>query len=192
MTQDICGILLASGSGSRFGSDKLMHPLTPGGEPIAVHSARHLVEALPGSIAVVRAANSQLARLLRAQGLRIAVCRDAALGMGHTLAAGVRASRQAGGWVVALADMPGILPATIARVARELEAGADIVAPRFQGQRGHPVGLAGHYRDALLALQGDAGARAIVAANQEKIHFVDIDDPGVVKDIDTPGDLPGR
>ena len=92
----------------------------------------------------------------------------------------------------ALADMPGILPATIARVARELEAGADIVAPRFQGQRGHPVGLAGHYRDALLALQGDAGARAIVAANQEKIHFVDIDDPGVVKDIDTPGDLPGR
>ena len=87
MTQDICGILLASGSGSRFGSDKLMHPLTPGGEPIAVHSARHLVEALPGSIAVVRAANSQLARLLRAQGLRIAVCRDAALGMGHTLAA---------------------------------------------------------------------------------------------------------
>ena len=192
MKHGICGILLASGSGSRFGSDKLMHPLTPGGEAIAVHSARHLIAALPGSVAVVRAANSHLARLLRAQGMRIVVCRDAAKGMGHTLAAGVRATAQARGWVVALADMPGILPATIARVAAELEGGGIIVAPRYQGERGHPVGLAQDFREQLLASQGDAGARAIVAANREKITLIDVDDPGVIKDIDTPADLPGQ
>ncbi len=192
MTQGVCGILLASGSGSRFGSNKLLHPLAPDGIPIAVHAARHLIEAIPGSIAVVRSANSHLARLLRAEGLRIAVCRDAVNGMGHTLAAGVRASAGAGGWVVALADMPGILPQTIGRVADALRGGATLVAPRYQGQRGHPVGLARRFKGDLLLLQGDAGARAIVAANQDGISLIDVNDPGVTKDIDTPGDLPGQ
>ena len=190
MTQRICGVLLASGSGSRFGSNKLLHPLPPGNTPIAVHAARRLIEAIPDSVAVVRSANSRLARLLRAEGLRIAVCRDASKGMGHTLAAGVRASAAAGGWVVALADMPGIRPQTIASIARALQNGASIVAPRYQGQRGHPVGLAHSFKADLLALQGDAGARAIVAAHQDCITLLDVDDPGVTKDIDTPGDLP--
>lgn len=192
MNRGVVGILLASGSGSRFGSDKLMHPLTGGGEPIAVHSARHLLAAIPDSIAVVRSANSRLARLLRAEGMTIAVCRDAARGMGHTLAAGVRASDGAAGWVVALADMPGILPSTIALVAQALGGGASIVAPRFRGDRGHPVGMASRFRDDLLALQGDAGARAIVAAHKDAVTLLDVDDPGVLKDIDTPADLPGK
>jgi len=192
MTQGICGILLASGSGSRFGSDKLLHALAPGGAPIAVHAARHLVQAIPDSIAVVRSANSRLARLLRAEGLRIAVCRDAAKGMGHTLAAGVRASAGATGWVVALADMPGIRPQTVARIAQALRDGATVVAPRYQGQRGHPVGLARRFHEDLLALKGDAGARAIVAANRDCVTLIEVDDPGVTKDIDTPADLPGQ
>ncbi|MSQ52722.1 MAG: nucleotidyltransferase family protein [Betaproteobacteria bacterium] len=192
MTPGICGILLASGSGSRFGSDKLMHPLVPGGEPIAAHAARHLINAIPHSIAVVRSANTHLARLLRAQGLRIAVCRDAAMGMGHTLAAGVRASKKASGWVVALADMPGIRPDTIARIAAELEGGGVIVAPCHKGQRGHPVGLARRFYQDLLSLKGDAGARAIIAAHQDCVTLVEVDDHGVTKDIDTPADLPGK
>ncbi|MFM9967182.1 MAG: NTP transferase domain-containing protein [Burkholderiales bacterium] len=192
MGEGIVGILLASGSGSRFGSDKLLHPIGKDGEPIAVHSARHLIKAIPDSIAVVRAANSKLARLLRAEGLKIAVCRDAAKGMGHTLAAGVRASSHASGWVVALADMPGIRPTTIKRVARSLQDGAVITAPSFHGERGHPVGLARRFHEELLALKGDAGARAIVAAHKDWITLLDVDDAGVTKDIDTPADLPGK
>ncbi len=192
MTGNIRGILLASGSGSRFGSDKLMHPLAPGGDPIAVHAARNLAEALPGSVAVVRSANSRLARQLRAAGLRIAVCRDAAEGMGRTLAAGVRATAAASGWVVALADMPAIRPETIVRIAEALHEGATIVAPSYQGERGHPVGLARRFREDLQVLQGDAGARAILAAHRDWITLIEVDDPGVTKDIDTPGDLPGQ
>ena len=192
MVKEICGILLASGSGSRFGSDKLSHPLEPGGEAIAVHAARHLVAAVPRSMAVVRSGSSRLAQLLREQGLEIAECHDADKGMGHTLAAGVLAGNDADGWVVALADMPGIAPETIARVAQSLRDGALIVAPCYRGERGHPVGLAGCFRDQLLALEGDAGARAIVAAHREEITLIDVDDAGVTKDIDTPADLPGK
>lgn len=186
----LTGILLASGVGRRFGANKLLHPL-PDGTPIAVAAARNLVAALPGSVAVVRAANSGLARRLRQAGCRIAVCRDAEEGMGRTLAAGVRASRDASGWVVALADMPFLQPATIRTIAHGLADGAAIAAPAFEGRRGHPVGLARRFRDDLEALEGDEGARRILAAHEDWITLYDVPDPGVLRDIDTPEDLAG-
>ena len=162
------------------------------GEPIAVHSARNLLRALPGAVAVVRDERSALAKALSAEGLKIVECHDAEQGMGRTLAAGVKATGEANGWVVALADMPFIQPATIQNVAARLHAGAHIVAPRYRGERGHPVGLARRYREELEALQGDAGARAIVAKEKQVLEFIDVDDAGVTKDIDTPADLPGQ
>ena len=186
----VAGILLASGVGRRFGANKLLHPL-PDGTPIAVAAARNLVAALPGSVAVVRAANSVLARQLRQVGCRIAVCRDAEEGMGRTLAAGVRAARDASGWVVALADMPFLQPETIRIVADGLNDGAAIAAPSFEGRRGHPGGLARRFKDDLLALEGDAGARSILAAHEDWITLYEVFDPGVLRDIDTPADLEG-
>ena len=186
----VAGILLASGLGRRFGANKLLHPL-PDGTPIAVAAARNLVAALPGSVAVVRAANSVLARQLRQVGCRIAVCRDAEEGMGRTLAAGVRAARDASGWVVALADMPFLQPESIRTVADGLNDGAAIAAPLFEGRRGHPVGLARRFKDDLLALEGDAGARSILAAHEDWITLYEVFDPGVLRDIDTPADLEG-
>jgi len=159
----VTGILLASGVGRRFGANKLLHPLEDG-TPIAVVSARNLLAALPDTVAVVRAANSVLAKKLREAGCRIAVCRDAAEGMGRTLAAGVRASRGASGWVVALADMPFVRPASIRRVADGLAAGAAIAAPAFNGRRGHPVGFARRFKDELIELRGDEGARLSTVA----------------------------
>lgn len=188
----VTGILLASGVGRRFGADKLMHPLADG-TPVAVASARNLVAAIPDAVAVVRSASSTLARELRAAGCRIAVCRDADEGMGRTLAAGVRASRDASGWVVALADMPFVAPASIRAVAEGLVEGAAIAAPAFAGRRGHPVGLARRFKDDLLALRGDEGARRILAAHEDWITLYEVGDPGVLKDIDTPADLePGK
>ena len=186
----VAGILLASGVGRRFGANKLLHPL-PDGTPIAVAAARNLVAALPGSVAVVRAANSVLARQLRQVGCRITVCRDAEEGMGRTLAAGVRAARDASGWVVALADMPFLQSESIRTVADGLNDGATIAAPSFEGRRGHPVGLARRFKDDLLALEGDAGARSILAAHEDWITLYEVFDPGVLRDIDTPADLEG-
>lgn len=188
MAGDIRGILLAAGSASRFGSDKLMHPL-PDGTPIAVAAARNLLAALPDSIAVVRSADSELAGLLRAEGLRVEECADAAEGMGRTLAAGVLACREAEGWVVALADMPFVSPDTIRRVADALGAGAELAAPIYRGTRGHPVAFGARYRAELASLTGDAGARAVLKRDQSRVRGVAVDDPGVLRDIDTPEDL---
>ena len=193
MTANIRGVLLAAGYARRFGSNKLLHPLPPGSEnagvPIALASARHFVEALPESIAVIRPRAQKLGKMLRDAGCHTVVCKNAAEGMGVSLAEGVRAASDAHGWVVALADMPYLKPDTIRVVARGLSEGAAIAAPTFRGERGHPVGFARRFLDELSALRGDAGARDILKAHPDWITLYEVDDPGVLRDIDELSDL---
>ncbi|MBI1991250.1 MAG: nucleotidyltransferase family protein, partial [Betaproteobacteria bacterium] len=116
-------------------------------------------------------------------------CPHAARGMGASLAHGVAARRGADGWLIALADMPLIESATIAAIVHEIEAGRHLVAPTYQGQRGHPVGLGKRFGAQLLALDGDAGARDIIAAHPGELALIECDDPGVLQDIDRRADL---
>ena len=183
----IAGVLLAAGAGTRFGGDKLLFRL-PGGVPIGVTALRNLKAALPSIVAVVRPEHAGLRQLLEHEGVRVVACAQARLGMGHSLATAVAAEPAAEGWVIALADMPRIRPDTIAAVARALEQGAELVVPVFAGHRGHPVGFSRRFRDQLLALSGDTGARALVAANQDLMRTLEVDDPGVIQDIDTRAD----
>jgi molybdenum cofactor cytidylyltransferase len=191
----IRGILLAAGSSSRFGANKLMHPLPSGphaGLPIAVASARNLAAALPHPIVVVRPGVPELEAALRDAGCEVVICPDAEEGMGASLAFAIAAARDAYGWVVALADMPYVQPDTIATVAKWVGDGAVIAAPVYAGQRGHPVGLTEWVREELLALRGDEGARRILQRHAGSIQKIPVDDPGVLQDIDTPQDLGGR
>jgi molybdenum cofactor cytidylyltransferase len=189
------GILLAAGYSKRFGSNKLLHPLPAGspdaGTPIALAAARHFVEALPESVAVIRPRAQRVGKLLREAGCNTVVCKNAAEGMGVSLAEGVRASADAHGWVVALADMPYIKPETARIIARALSEGAAIAAPSYRGERGHPVGFARRFLDDLTGLRGDAGARDILRAHPDWITLYEVDDPGVLRDIDEPSDLEG-
>jgi molybdenum cofactor cytidylyltransferase len=183
----IVGVLLAAGRGERFGGHKLLAPL-PDGTAVAVAAARNLDDALPDCIAVLRPGDEILASLLAAEGLRIVVNPDADHGMGTSLARGIAAS-DADGWVIALADMPAIRPATVAAVAAALAAGAPLAAPVYRGQRGHPIGFARRFRDALTALTGDRGGRDILAQHAQELRLIEVDDPGVLLDIDHAADL---
>lgn len=182
----IVGILLAAGASRRFGADKRWHRL-PDGTPMALASARRLLAACPESLAVVRPDDGELAESLRAAGLAVVTCADAAHGMGHSLAAGVAARPDAGGWLVALADMPAIAPDSIRIVAEALMAGAPLARAFHQGRPGHPVGFSRRFYADLLGLSGDEGARRIVQANLALLHKCPVDDPGVLFDIDVPG-----
>ena len=188
MAANICGILLAAGASKRFGSDKLLHPLA-GGTPVALAALANLRAALPHVIAVVRPGVPLLENLLSEAGATVILCGNADDGMAASLATAVGASGAVAGWVVALADMPYIQPETIAKVAASLAAGADIVAPVYRGERGHPVGVSGRFRAQLEALRGDEGARALLKENAGLVKLIEVDDPGVCRDIDTPADL---
>lgn len=184
----LVGILLAAGSGRRFGGDKLLHPLADG-TPMAVAAARRLRQCCPETVAVLRPESAALARLLAGEGCVVVYASDAASGMGHSLAAGVGAAPDAAGWLVALADMPFIAPASYRRVAEALRAGAGIAAPTCARRRGHPVGFAARWQRELAALSGDSGARSLLAAHPEAIVLCETGDPGILRDIDTRADL---
>jgi molybdenum cofactor cytidylyltransferase len=184
----IAAVLLAAGAGKRFGGDKLLHSLEDG-VAIAAHAARNLVAAGLEVVAVVRWGNFPLYDMMEQEGCQVTMFQGASRGMGASLAHGIAHARGADGWVVALADMPRIEPATIRSVAAELEAGALIVAPTCKGERGHPVGFGAGLRDELLALDGDQGARAVVERHRDVLKLVDCNDPGILLDIDRKGDL---
>lgn len=187
----LTGILLAAGAGSRFGGAKLLHRLADG-RPIALAAAGSLRPACERLIAVLRPGDTELAGLLTQAGCEIVVSPDAALGMGHSLAAGVGAAADAQAWLVALADMPFIATASHQAVADRLRAGASLVASQYQGRRGHPVGFNAAWREPLLALSGDQGARSILGQHGDRLALCPVDDPGVLDDIDRPEDLAGR
>ena len=184
---DVVGILLAAGFSRRYGANKLVQRL-PDGTLVAVGSGRNLVAALPRSIAVVRPDVPERAPALQGAGLEVTVFAQSSLGMGASLAHAVRAAGEAAGYVVTLADMPFIQPATIARIADALRDGASIVAPRYAGERGHPVGFAGRYFAELSIVTGDEGAKHLI--KRDGLAFLDVADPGVIRDIDSPADLP--
>ena len=186
----IVGVLLAAGQGRRFGSDKRLQPLADG-TPLVLAAARRLRAGCDEVLAVLRPGDAALAALLTAADCRVIYCAEAEQGMGHSLAAGVRASPAAAGWLIALADMPAIAPASHGAVAAALCRGASIAVPTFAGRRGHPVGFAARWRAELETLQGDQGARRLLQGAPSEIALVALDDPGILADIDTPADLAG-
>lgn len=188
MSAPLTGILLAAGRARRYGADKLLATL-PDGQAVGLAAAAHLALAVPDPLVVLRADDDAVAAAFRAAGYRTVVCADAALGMAHSLAAGVAASTASRGWVIALADMPKVAPATIAALVAAFESGHGIVAPRHRGRRGLPVVFDARYGAPLRALMGDAGARALIDAHAADVYHVATDDAGVLLDVDTPADL---
>lgn len=187
----IAGILLAAGSATRFGSNKLLVTL-PDGTAIAVAAARNLLSGVDQGFAVVHPSNHQLADLLRAEGMQVIFCPDAPDGMGKSLSCGVAAAESAAAWVISLADMPFIQPETIRGVAALLRSGAPIAAPYCQGQRGHPIGFSREFHPGLISLSGDQGARHLLSAHASRIQRFECNDTGIFADIDTPSDLTGH
>ena len=185
---NIVGILLAAGSGSRFGGGKLLH-LLPDGMPIGVASLLNLKSALPDVIAIVRSGDDELRMLLEAQDVCVRICSDAHLGMARSFVCGIDATRNADGWVIALGDMPFVLPPTIKTIARSVAQAGRIAIPAYRGQRGHPVGFARRYLGELLNLEGDEGARSVIARHRLDLDIIDCDDRGILRDIDTAADL---
>lgn len=188
------GLLLAAGRGTRFDAsgtlDKLLADV--GGVPLAVASARRLLAACGRCLAVVRPGADRLAALLAGEGIETVACADAHLGMGHSLACAARHLLERGDGaavLVALADMPNIAPATYQALLARLRTPDDIVVPRHQGRRGHPVLFGAHHLRALTALTGDRGASGLLQTRP--VTWVDVDDAGILLDIDRPSDLPG-
>lgn len=184
-------IVLAAGRGSRFlGADhKLAQRL--GSATVLGTTLRHAVATHLPVVVVTTDAFAETAR-------RHVAARDVivlpevgtpgvpALGMGYSISAGVSAMPDALGWLILPGDMPMVRSDTMTEVARELAHHA-VVFAQHKGVRGHPVGFASELYSELAALRGDEGARRLVA--RYPAIGVEVDDPGVLLDVDTEADL---
>lgn len=184
-------VVLAAGRGSRFegAGHKLAQPL--GGSTVL---ARTLEQVLATRLPLVVVTTAALVPLVQ----DVVASRDIVvlppvgsrsqepLGMGFSIAAGVAARPDAPGWLVLPGDMPLVRPESLQAVARAL-GGRTVVYAQHQGRRGHPVGFAGELYTELARLQGDDGARRLLA--RYPADAVELDDPGVLMDVDTEADL---
>lgn len=109
-------------------------------------------------------------------------------GMGDSIAAAVRATPHAAGWLILPGDLPLVQPATLRAVAAALGGRVNAVQPEYRGERGHPVGFAAGCWAQLAALEGNLGASSVLRAMRAIDSVIDlaVDDAGVVTDIDTP------
>ncbi len=97
---------------------------------------------------------------------------------------------EAAGALIHLADHPMVRAETFAAVVDSYwRVGKPIAIARHQGRRGHPVLFAREMFVELAAAPEDQGARAVVMADPSRVAHIDVDDPGVLTDLDTPEDL---
>jgi len=184
-------IVLAAGKGSRFLGTE--HKLVQSLGSLTVLGTT-LRQAIASHLPVVVVTTEALADVAR----RSVAARDVVLipevgtdgqnglGMGYSIAAGVSARPDASGWLILPGDMPRVQPDTLQRVARELASHA-VVYAQYKGRRGHPVGFSGELYSELVALSGDEGARRVIA--RYPAFAVNVEDAGVLVDVDTVADL---
>lgn len=180
-------IVPAAGRGSRFGGPlhKLEQPFD--GSTVLGATLRHAIESqLPVVVVTTAALAPLVGRLLATRDILVLSSGEAARGMGYSIAAGVAERSGAPGWIVLPADMPLVRPDTLLAVATALQQ-HPVVYAQHHGRRGHPVAFAAELYSELIQLDADDGARRVVARYPS--HGLEVDDPGVLFDVDTPADL---
>lgn len=180
-------VVLAAGPGRRFGAGghKLMQRL--GAHSVLESTLDNALRTgWPVSVVLTPPLLALALSRLPASELVVLAESDAARGLGHSIAAGVAAQAGAAGWVVLPADMPLVRPQTLSAVGLAL-AEHPVAYAQYQGRACHPQGFAAELFSELIELEGEAGGRRLLA--RYPAAAVDVDDPGVLLDVDTEADL---
>lgn len=196
MTGTVAGVLLAAGTGSRFASgNKLLTPVLAGDRdekaPVVRHAARTLLEAPVDPCVTVLGHEAERVRDAVADlPTETAENPDYERGQATSVARGVAwaRDRDADAAVFALGDMPWVSVDTYrALVTAWREREVEIVVPVHDGRRGNPVLFGALHFDALAAVDGDRGGRALFA--EAPVARVSVDDSGIHRDVDRVTDL---
>jgi molybdenum cofactor cytidylyltransferase len=180
-------VVLAAGKGSRFKGPAHKLEQSLGDLSVLGRTLRNAVAShLPVVVVTTPALAGLAAQTVAARDIVVVSPAQAALGMGRSIASGIAARADAPGWLLLPGDMPMVRPATLLAVAAALEH-HPVAYAQYQGRRGHPVGFAAELYSELVMLSGDEGARRIVA--RYPATGVDVDDAGVLLDLDTEADL---
>lgn len=184
--QAVVGLVLAAGFSRRFGADKRRARLSSGQTLLA--ASLTLPCAQLAEVWVVLRPEDEAEALVVPACVRIVRSESAAHGMGHSLASGIQAieqQTQAHAVAVFLGDMPWIKADSLGYLLA-LASPEHIVVPTFQGQPGHPVIFGRKFWPELQQLAGESGAKALLRQHAQRVRRFELNDPGILQDIDTP------
>ena len=183
------GLILAAGQSSRMGRDKALleyHGSTFLNHLISLFSPR--VD--PLIVVLGHHADAIRPTIQQRPTVKVVINRDYKKGMLTSLQAGIRTlPSDVGAAMFTLVDHPAVEESTVDRLIEQFQAGRQALAiPCYRRQRGHPVIAARPILEEILRLPEDSSAKTVIRGHRRETAFVEMDDPGVVLDIDRPSD----
>ena len=189
LSSDAIGIIvLAAGFSKRFTDDK-RQALMPDGETLLDNTLKQIPATFRQRILILHPGDEDFAQAYQANW-RICIARDAASGMGHSLASAIPLAKNWDAALIALGDMPYVQSTTYSGLQKAL-LDHPIVRPSYLGKAGNPVGFQSAYFSELAALAGDQGARKLLGKYANDVYLMDSEASGLLKDVDIKADLPG-
>jgi len=181
-------VVLAAGFSRRFGSNKLMHPLSDG-RSILWHSLQPYINAGCDLACVTRPDSAEVISLLKSLGIKTLSCDQAEQGMSASIAVAAQyAHSLSRPLMLGLGDMPYMRAQSLQQLLQAWDLlKPEILYPCVNGQQGHPVVFRASYFSELASLEGDKGAKSLLAG--ELATAVNLEDIGLVRDIDISADL---
>ena len=182
-------IVPAAGKAERFGGGKLSVDIA--GEPLLNHTVRSLLDGGATRVVVVIAPGADFSALSVLQDPRVSIVTnpDPSRGMFSSIQAGVAAA-QGDPILVLPADMPFVRSSTVTDVLVAARDSGQIASPRFNGRHGHPVAMPARMRDEILKADPFSSLATLLKAHVDEQVEIEVDDPGVRRDVDVREDLP--
>jgi len=183
---EIAGVVLAAGASRRMGTNKAL--LEYGGKTFL----DNMCDALTAGgcrpvMAVVSRPFDEIKDRCRLQGAELVVNPDPDRGQISSLRCAIERVRNCTGILVVTVDQGSLVAESVSQVKGALP-GFDVAVARYKGQSGHPTAFSARIFPALESPAADQGARQVVAecTQAKRVRFVDLDDPGVVRNLNTP------
>lgn len=182
-------IVPAAGKGERFGGAKLVADI--GGETLLNRTLRSLLDGGIDELIVVVAphADFDVVPLMNDSRVRVIENPDPSRGMFSSIRQGLEEAIGSNPLLVLPADMPFVSSASVSAVVLACERRGQIVLPTYRGKHGHPVGFPASIRADLLAMPDDSTLKAALARSGLDQMEIDVEDPGVLRDVDVRQDL---
>jgi len=185
----IVAVVLAAGTSSRMGKPK--QTLVLEGEPMLERVLRTLRQTkVDVTVVVLGAGAEEVRKKVRWGDEKLVVNHDYSNGMSESLKIGLKSVQEvADAALIVLADQPFVSSGTVDRVIDAyLKTKAAVVAPSYKGTRGNPVLFDKRLFPRIMGIKGDVGAKSVVEENRKDMLVVEVDDEGILQDIDTPAD----
>lgn len=178
-------IVPAAGASTRMGQPKLLLPW--GATTVLESTIAALREGGAETVIVVRAADGPLSDWTPPPGVQCTVNADPSRGMLSSVLAGLSALGTPDPLLVCPADLPALRASTVAALLAAYRREGDIVVPRHGRRRGHPLLIAPSWQARIRELADhEGGLRRILELAADAVHELPVDDPGSIRDVDTP------